>query len=156
MRALTTCVSSAFLAAMLLHSMPASGAKEAATSGTPSATLEVQSEKMRLLAGGTGGKGTLHFNGQDYAFTYKSSSAGVGAKAVSSMKATGKVYGLTKIEDFPGRYSAVSSAAIAGSAQTKAKYKGDNGVVIELSGTVKGAGLSMGAGIATIKLVETK
>src|SRR4249920_3857692 len=113
MRALSTCVSSAFLAAFLLQAAPASVAKETPTTGTPSATLELQSEKMRLLAGGTGGKGTLHFQGKDYAFTYKSSSAGVGAKATTSVKATGKVYGLTKIEDFPGRYSAVSSAAMA-------------------------------------------
>jgi hypothetical protein len=153
MRALT-CVSSAFLAAFLLQAAPASLAKETATTGTPSATLELKSEKMRLISGGTGGKGTLHFQGKDYAFTYKSSSAGVGAKAVTSVTATGNVYGLTKIEDFPGRYSAMSKAANVGAAQVTAKYKGDHDVVIVLNGTVKGAGLTMGAGIATIKLVE--
>src|SRR5688572_5325099 len=75
----------------------------------PSATLDVASEKTRLLAGGTAGKGVLHFNGQDYPFTYKSASGGVGGKAVQEMKATGNVYFLTTVEDFAGRYAAVTS-----------------------------------------------
>ncbi len=123
-------------------------------SGTPSATLEVASEEMRLIMGGTAGKGTLHFKDTDYAFTYKSASAGFGAKIVQEMSATGEVFNLTKIEDFEGDYAAVSKAALAGESAVEATYKNDKGVVLNLKGTIKGAGLSLGGGIATVKLVK--
>src|SRR6186713_572530 len=54
--------------------------EEAAISGEPSAILELASEQMRLIMGGTAGKGTLHFNGVDYPFTFKTASAGLGMK----------------------------------------------------------------------------
>jgi hypothetical protein len=122
--------------------------------GPPSATLEVASEQMRLIMGGTAGKGTLHFKGTDYAFTYKSASAGVGAKMVQEVSATGEVFNLTQIEDFEGEYAAMSKAAMAGESEMEATYKNSKGVVVHLKGTVKGAGLSLGGGIATIKLIK--
>ena len=152
MRALTLCFTTAFLGVLLLQ--PAKAAKTVAGSATPTATLELASEQMRLIQGGTAGKGTLHYNGKDYIFTFKTSSAGLGAKAVTSVKATGKVYGLQRIEDFEGKYTSIVKGIIAGSSQARAKYKNDKDVTIELVGTVKGAGLSLGGGLATIKLVK--
>jgi hypothetical protein len=153
MRALATCVVSLLVFALLLPS--ASADKKTGTgSAAPVATIELESEQMRLIYGGSAGKGVLHYNGKDYAFTFKTASAGLGAKAVTSVKATGSVFGLQRIEDFEGKYNAMSKAVIAGHAQTKASYSNDKGVRIELVGTVKGAGLSMGAGMATIKLVK--
>ena len=126
----------------------------AETNGAPSATLEVASEQMRLIMGGTAGKGVLHFNGTDYPFSYKSASAGVGAKMVRDMSATGEVFFLKQIEDFEGQYAATSTAAMAGASEMTATYKNAKGVVVKLQGSVKGAGLSLGAGVATIKLLE--
>lgn len=123
-------------------------------SAVPSATLEVASEEMRLIMGGTAGRGVLHFKGTDYPFTYKSASAGVGAKMVKEMSATGEVYSLTQIEDFEGQYAATSSSAMAGEGDMSATYTNDKGVVVKLKGSVKGAGLSLGAGVATIKLIK--
>jgi len=130
-------------------------AKKTATgSEAPGATLELASEPMRLIQGGTAGKGTLRFQGKDYAFTFKTSSAGLGAKAVTSVSAKGSVFGLQRIEDFEGKYTSIIKGVIAGSSQARAKYKNDKGVVIDIVGTVKGAGLSLGGGLATIKLVK--
>ena len=120
----------------------------------PSATLEVASEQMRLIMGGTAGKGVLHFNGKDYPFTFKSASAGVGAKAVKKMSATGNVYSLNQVEDFAGKYTSLAHSAMAGSTKTTATLKNDKGVTIELRGTVEGVGLSLGGGLATIELVK--
>jgi hypothetical protein len=128
--------------------------KTAAGADVPVATVELASEQMRLIYGGTSGKGTIHFQGKDYQFTFKTASAGLGAKAVTSVSAKGTVTGLKKIEDFEGKYNALSKGVIAGKAQTQATYSNGNGVTIKLVGTVKGAGLSMGAGVATIKLVK--
>jgi len=151
MRLSILCTAALSMAALL----PAARANNTATAAEmPSATVELAAEQMRLIYGGTAGKGTLHFEGKDYQFTFKTASAGLGAKAVTSVSATGKVYGLKKVEDFEGKYNAVSKGVIAGKAQTKATYSNGNGIRIELVGTVKGAGLSMGAGIATIKLVK--
>jgi hypothetical protein len=120
----------------------------------PSATLDIASDQMRLIFGGTAGKGVLHFNGKDYPFTYKSASAGVGAKAVKEMSATGNVYFLNQIEDFPGKYTAVTRTALAGTSKVTATYKNDKGVTIDLKGEIEGVGLGLGAGIATVELVK--
>jgi hypothetical protein len=142
----------------VLPAIAAEDKKEIATTNLkdakPNATLEVASEQMRLIMGGTKGKGVLHFNGQDYPFTFKSASGGVGGKAVKEMSATGNVYFLTQIEDFAGRYAAATRTAIAGTTKTSATYKNDKGVTIALEGTVKGVGLGLGAGVATVELIK--
>ena len=120
----------------------------------PSATLEVASEQMRLIMGGTAGKGVLHFGGKDYPFTFKSASVGLGAKAVQEMKATGKVYALNKVEDFAGTYKSLSKTTVAGTANVTATYSNDRGVTIDLVGSIKGAGMSLGGGVATIELIK--
>jgi len=153
MRASTLCFATALTGALLLQ--PAFAEEKTATGAdAPVATVELASEQMRLIYGGTAGKGTIHFQGKDYQFTFKTASAGLGAKAVTSVTAKGTVTGLKKIEDFEGKYNAVSKGVIAGKAQTQATYSNGSGVTIKLVGTVKGAGLSMGAGVATIKLVK--
>ena len=148
---------SVLLSALLVLPAAAQEKKEAAASapkGTPSATVEVASDQMRLIMGGTAGKGTLHFNGEKIPFTFKSASAGVGAKMVTKMTAVGNVYGLTKLEDFPGSYTSISKSTMAGSAETSATYKSEKGVTIELRGKTEGVGMSLGGGIATVTLVK--
>ena len=132
---------------------PEAGSQDAA-SAAPSATLELASEEMRLIMGGTKGKGVLHYNGADYPFTFKTSSAGVGYKMVTAVSATGEVHGLKQIEDFAGQYTAESTTAQVGSSEHAVTYKSDKGVTLNLKGTKKGAGLSFGMGIATIELVK--
>jgi hypothetical protein len=78
----------------------------------------------------------------------------VGAKAVTSVTAKGEVYGLKSLADFAGKYTAITRTALAGSAEVDATYKNDKHVVVKLRGTVKGVGLGMGGGVATIELVE--
>ena len=145
-------------AALVLPAIAAENTKEAAgkdlKSAKPSATLDVASEQMRLIMGGTAGKGVLHFNGKDYPFTFKSASAGVGAKAVKKMSAKGSVYFLNQVEDFAGKYTSIAQSAMAGSTTTTATLKNDKGVTIDLRGTVEGVGLSLGGGIATVELVK--
>jgi hypothetical protein len=154
MRALGTGLLCGFIAAAFVQLPVAAQDNKEAAGAKPSATLEVASEQMRLIMGGTAGKGVLHFNGKDYRFTFKSASAGVGAKAVKKMSATGNVYSLNKIEDFPGKYTAIVQSVIAGSSTMTATYKNDKGVSIILRGTVEGLGLSLGGGIATVELVK--
>lgn len=136
--------------------LPAAAAAEGqgGDKGPRSGTLELASEQMRLIMGGTAGKGVLHFKGADYPFTFKSASAGVGAKAVTSVSATGDVYSLDRIEDFAGKYTSITTSAMAGSREVTASYKNDKGVELHLQATVEGVGLSLGGGVATIELVK--
>jgi len=159
MRALATGLLFAVIAAAFVQpSIAAEDTKQTAgkkgRDAKPSATLEVASEQMRMIMGGTAGKGVLHFNGKDYPFTFKSASAGLGAKAVKKMSATGKVYFLTQVEDFAGQYTSVTQTAMAGSSAVTATYKNNKGVTIDLQGTVQGVGLGLGGGIATVELVK--
>lgn len=157
-RAVIRGLSCASLMAMLV--LPATAAEDNKelldknSKARPSATLDVASDQMRLIMGGTAGKGVLHFNGKDYRFTFKSASAGLGAKMVRKMKASGNVYSLNRIEDFPGQYTSITQSAIAGTTAATAVYTNDKDVSIELRGTVEGAGLSLGGGIATVALVK--
>ena len=123
-------------------------------SGPRSGTVELASEQMRLIMGGTAGKGVLHFKGADYPFTFKTASAGIGAKAVTSVSATGDVYALERVEDFAGKYTSISRSAMAGSREVTASYTNDKGVELHLRGTVEGVGLSLGGGVATIELIK--
>ncbi|GAB3371879.1 hypothetical protein GCM10027431_21440 [Lysobacter rhizosphaerae] len=132
-------------------------AVDAATEAAePSATLEVESEKTRMLMGGTSGKGVLHFQGTDYPFTYKSASAGVGAKLVNKVTASGKVYSLSRVEDFAGKYTSLTKTAMAGSSEVTASYKNDKGVTMVLQGKAEGVGLSYGGGMVTVTLEPAK
>jgi hypothetical protein len=56
------------------------------------------------VAGLAGGRGTLYFNGQTYPFKSLGSIAGPGG-GVDKITASGPVWKLTSIADFPGRYS---------------------------------------------------
>ncbi|HSI55253.1 MAG: hypothetical protein ACAH21_01880 [Ramlibacter sp.] len=157
-RSLTRGVLACLLGAVL--ALPAIAAEEKKASAprdpkaAPSATLDVASEQMRLIMGGTAGKGVLHYGGKDYPFTFKSASVGLGAKAVQEMKANGKVYGLNRIEDFAGNYTSISTTTVAGSGKASATYSNDRGVSIDLVGSIKGAGMSLGGGVATIELIK--
>src|SRR4030095_13425548 len=131
MRALVAGLLCAVMAAAFLQ--PAIAAEDEKQTGgknlkdaKPSATLE-SSEQMRLIMGGTAGKGMLHFDGKDYPFTFKSASAGLGAKAVKKMSATGNVYSHNRVEDFAGQYTSVAHSVMAGSTTAAATYKNDNG-----------------------------
>ena len=128
-------------------SLPAMAASEAGgpgkASGPRSGTVELASEQMRLIMGGTAGKGVLHFKG-----------AGIGAKAVTSVSAAGDVYSLERVEDFAGKYTSSTRSAMAGSREVTASYTNDKGVELHLRGTVEGVGLSLGGGVATIELIK--
>jgi hypothetical protein len=158
-RALITGVLCALISAMFVLTAIAADDKQQTADkdlkkAKPSATLKVASEQMRLIMGGTAGKGVLHFNGKDYPFTFKSASTGIGAKAVKKMSATGNVYFLNQIEDFAGEYTTTTRTAMAGTSKVSATYKNDKGVTIDLRGEIEGVGLGLGAGMATIELVK--
>ena len=79
---------------------------------TPSAMMDFDITSVKLIAGASWGTGNLHYQGKVYPLKVKSGSAGgVGYR---SMKGTGKVYDLKKLEDFAGIYAGGTAGATVG------------------------------------------
>jgi hypothetical protein len=79
---------------------------------TPSATMEFEAKSLKLIVGAGWGSGTLHYQGKSYPLKVMAGTAGgIGYR---SMKGTGKVYQLDKLEDFAGIYTAGGVGATAG------------------------------------------
>ena len=79
---------------------------------TPSATMDFDITSVKLIAGASWGTGTLHYQGKSYPLKVRAGSAGgIGYR---SMKGTGKIYKLNKLEDFAGIYGGGSAGATVG------------------------------------------
>ena len=113
---------------------------------TPSATMDFDITSVKLIAGASWGKGTLHYQGKSYPLKVKSGSAGgVGYRSV---KGTGKVYELNRLEDFAGIYAGGAAGATVG---TKgggvSTLENGKGVVIKATATdSSGAQLALSVG----------
>ena len=121
---------------------------------TPSATMEFDITSVKLIAGASWGTGTLHYQGKSYPLKVKSGSAGgIGYR---SMKGAGKVYGLNKLEDFPGIYGGGTAGATIGKKGGGVNtIENGKGVVIKASVTDSaGAQLALSAGGIQIKFDE--
>ncbi len=70
----------------------------------PDATVEIEQVRVGVLAvGASVGGGRLRFRGEEYRFTVRGIE--FGSVGVSSLSARGEVFGLRRLEDFPGRYA---------------------------------------------------
>jgi hypothetical protein len=107
---------------------------------SPDATVSV-TEIMAV--GAEGGKGTLNFRGQSYAFKLAGGvTGGVGA---ADTTAIGEVYNLHSISDFKGLYTQSSGGiGLSESGPSNLWLRNSSGVVLHLKGTQAGMTLSMG------------
>src|SRR5262249_23247475 len=65
-------------------------------------TIEMHEVQAAYLASGSGGAGVLFFRGVEYPFDV--GGAGVGGIGLSTIEATGEVYNLRDLGQFPGTY----------------------------------------------------
>jgi hypothetical protein len=106
---------------------------------------------MAILAGNWG-HGTLGYNGKTYKF--KVTGMGAGGYGVDKLSATGEVYRLKDIADFPGKYSELRGGIVLGKGVGGLYIHNDNGVVIKLKTHAEGVALSIGATGLTIQMVD--
>lgn len=118
--------------------------------GKASATLEIEGSLASYYAGSASGNGTLSYQGQQYPFTL--SAVGGGGSAALSISATGQVYNLSSLEDFPGKYTGHRSGYTIGKGKFTALLESDRDVKIYLEGETTGMGSSMGVSSVTIEL----
>src|SRR5438874_13035503 len=123
-----------------------------APSTPPSATVSIREWSAAYYASAAAGKGTLNYNGRRHHFTI--SGLGAGGAGGQKVSATGKVYNLNKLSDFPGTYHGISSGLTLIEGKMHAKLTNGNGVVMYLAGQTEGLASSMGAQTLHVSLTN--
>jgi hypothetical protein len=110
-----------------------------------SATLTIEQYQVALFWSGNLGGGELRFNNKVYPFTV--GGLGIGGIGASKMEATGEVFNLKRLEDFPGTYGQARTGYAAGSSTTGTSLwlESPTGVVLELKAKREGLALALGA-----------
>ncbi len=123
-----------------------------APSTPPVATVRIQEWSAAYYGSAAAGKGTLNYNGQRHHFTI--SGLGVGGMGGQKVSATGKVYNLNKLQDFPGSYRGVSRGLTLIEGKMHAKLTNGNGVVMYLAGETEGLASSIGVQAFEVNLTD--
>jgi hypothetical protein len=103
------------------------------------------------IGSGSAGDGTLSYMGHTYPF--RVGGLGIGGIGVSTVQATGEVYGLRRLSDFPGAYGQIRYGFALGSKSAGNLWlqKG-NGVILHLVAKRQGLMLSLGGDADVISL----
>ena len=97
-----------------------------------------------FVAGFGGGSGTLEYQGRTYPFKVLGTVAGPGG-GVDKITASGPVYKLASVTDFPGRYTqSTGKAGFSSSGSSDLWLENSSGVIMHLQGTSSGAMLTLG------------
>jgi len=122
----------------------------AAQDKEPDAYLELSEGSVAIGIGYSWGDGTLTYQGKKYPVEVKGLS--VVDIGVTKVSAFGKVYGLKKLEDFNGNYTAATAEGTLGAGAGATTMKNQNGVVIDLFTTTKGLNLKLAPSGISLKL----
>ena len=115
----------------------------------PSGTVEMHQVQAAYIASAGGGSGTLFFNGRAYSFDV--GGVGIGGIGASTLTATGDVYNLTELSQFPGTYvQGRYGFAFGDKSAGDLWLKNDNGVVLDLRAKRTGLMLSLGGDAVVI------
>ena len=119
----------------------------AAADETPSGSVTIESTSIALGVGVSWGDGNLQYEGKTHPFTLRGLS--VVDVGVSRVSARGKVYNLSKLDDFAGTFAAAQAGAAVGGGMSAVVLRNQNGVVLELTSTQTGVKFTLaGEGIA--------
>ena len=109
-----------------------------------SGTVDIEQVQVAFIGSGGIGGGTLHYHGRSYRFSI--GGLGIGGFGVSRMQATGTVYNLHQLNQFPGAYgSARYGAALGDQGGGQLWLENPQGVILELRARRQGLAVSLGA-----------
>jgi len=117
-------------------------AAKSQTGEWPSGSIHFEEWQVMAILAGNWGHGTLGYNGKTYKF--KVTGMGAGGYGVDKLSATGEVYRLKNIADFPGKYSELRGGIVLGKGIGGLYVRNDKGVVIKLKTHAEGVALSIG------------
>lgn len=124
----------------------------AADNEQPDATLELHGGSVALGVGVTWGGGTLTYKGKEYPISVTGVSVGdIGA---TKLEAEGRVYNLTKLEDFDGNYAAVGSGVTVVEGRSVLTMKNGKGVRVNMGAKTEGVKISLAAGGVDMKIKQ--
>ena len=115
-----------------------------------SGTVKLTSKAVAIGVGVSWGDGTLTFGGKTYPFSIDGLS--VVDLGVSDITTSGEVFNLKNVADFSGNYVAGEAGIAVAGGPTDTIMKNENGVVLRLHGTQKGARLTLAAQGVKLKL----
>ncbi len=118
---------------------------------SPSAFVEMHEVQAAYIGSGTGGSGTLYFNGREYPFNV--GAAGVGGIGLSTIDASGDVFNLSDPSQFPGTYGqARYGFAIGTESGGDLWLQNEQGVILHLKARREGLMLSLGGDAVEIAM----
>jgi hypothetical protein len=109
------------------------------TTGPVVGTVAISAKGAAVGVGYTWGDGTLRYGGKTYRFTVNGVS--VADVGFSTVRGTGRVYNLKRLQDFSGTYAAASGQATVVDGIGGQVLKNGNGVEIRIDNVTKGARL---------------
>jgi len=116
----------------------------------PDAILKISAKAIGVGAGYAWGSGKLSYKGKEYDVTVDGLS--VGTVGATSIDAVGEVYGLKKLEDINGTYTAAAAAGTIGGGAGALSMKNTNGVMVAMTASTRGVSLTLGVSGVTLSL----
>ncbi len=144
------------LAALLLLTGCASSVKvgpEAVAGLTPDGTVDMQQVQAAFIGSGGGGSGALYFRGGAYPFAI--GGLGIGGIGASTISASGEVYKLNNLADFPGAYAQARYGFAFGDKSAGDLWlQNEHGVIMHLKAERTGLMLSLGGDAVIISMSQ--
>ena len=119
-------------------------------SATPSGKVSLQSRSIAAGIGVTWGDGKLTFKGKDYPFSVDGLT--LVDWGISKASANGEVYNLTDVAKFGGTYAAAEAGLTLAGGMSGMILRNQDGVVMRLHSTSRGARLQLGPSGLQIKM----
>jgi len=140
----------ATVAALSLITVAAQAGQRSASDPAPAAdaTITLSGRTAAIGVGFAWGASSVEFQGKTY--PVRVDGFVLGGLGTASLEGVGEVFGLTKIDDLNGNYTALASGGAFGGGTGKLAMRNDKGVRIVMD--VKGEGLQVGAGPRGITL----
>jgi hypothetical protein len=130
-----------------------SAANAAAAEGQkPSGNVTIESRSIAAGIGVSWGDGKLSFQGKEYPFSIDGLT--LVDFGISKASATGEVYNLTDLSKFAGTYVAAEAGFALAGGMGGMVLRNQNGVVMHVHSTTRGARLQLGTSGLSIKLKQ--
>jgi hypothetical protein len=117
----------------------------------PDGTVDMREVQVAYIGSGSGGSGTLFYRGRAYPFSIEG--LGVGGIGASTIDATGEVYKLPSLAQFPGAYGQGRYGFAIGDASAGDLWlQNEAGVIMHLKAKRTGLMLSLGGDAVVISM----
>jgi hypothetical protein len=137
--AISACSSSAKIGPQAVAGLPVDG------------TVDMHQVQAAFIGSGGGGNGTLYYEGRAYRFDV--GGLGIGGIGASTIDATGEVYKINNISQFPGAYAQGRYGYVFGTKSAGDLWlQNEAGVIMHLKAKREGLMLSLGGDAVVIKM----